>query len=90
MIAEVAIHADKSISRSHDVGLFSDLADDPIKDGLTLFDLTTWKLPTPSFCSNQQNLVSPFHEHSSSNDMFWRIRMHLLLPESKRTRTSQA
>ena len=27
-------------------------------------------------------LVSPFHEHSGSDDMFWRIRVHLLLPES--------
>lgn len=52
MIAEVAIHADKSISRSHDVGLFSNFADDPIEDGLTLFDLATWKLPPSSFCFN--------------------------------------
>ena len=79
MITEVAIHADKSISRSHDIGLFSDFADDPIKDGLTFFDLATWKLPSPSFCSNQQHLISPFHEHPSSDDMFWRIRVHLLL-----------
>ena len=79
MIAEVAIHADQSISRSHDVCLFPDFADDPIEDGLTFFDLATWKLPSPSFGSNQQYLVPPFHEHSSSDEVFWRIRVHLLL-----------
>ena len=73
MIAEVTIHADKLISRSHDVGLFSDFADDPIEDGLTFFNLAAWKLPSPSLCFNQQYLISPFHEHSSSDDMFWRI-----------------
>ena len=77
MIAEVAIHADQSISRSHDVGLFPDFADDAIEDGLTFFNLAAWKLPSPSFCSNQQYLVSPFHEHPSRDDMFW--RKHLLL-----------
>ena len=75
MIAQVAIHTDKSISRSHDVGLFSDFADDPIEDGLTLFDLATWKLPPSSFCFNQQYLVSAFHEHSSSDDMFGRVQI---------------
>ena len=82
MIAEVAIYANKSISRSHDIGLFSDFADDPIKDGLTFFNLATWKLPSPSFCSNQKHLAAPFHEHPSSDDMFWRIRMHLSVPVS--------
>lgn len=80
MITEVAIHADKSISQSLDVGFFSDFADDPIEDGLPFFDLAPRKFPSPPFCFNQQYLVSPFHEHSSSDDMFWRIRVHLLVP----------
>ena len=80
MITEVAIHTNKLISRNHDVSLFSDFADDPIEDGLTFFDLATWKFPSPPFCSNQQHLVSPFHEHSGSDDMFWRIQMHLFAP----------
>ena len=75
MITEIAIHADKSIDRSHDVGLFSDFADAPIENGLTFFDLAAWKLPPSSFCFNQQYLVSPFHEHSSSDDMFGRIQI---------------
>ena len=61
MIAEVAIHTDKSISRSHDVGLFFNFSDNPIKDRFTFFDLAPWKFPSPSFCFNQQYLVSPFH-----------------------------
>ena len=35
------------------------------------FILAAWELPSPSFCSNQQYLVSPFHEHPSRDDMFW-------------------
>lgn len=53
MITEVAIYADKLIRRSDDVGLFFDLANDPIEDGLIFLDLAAWKLPSPSFCSNQ-------------------------------------
>ncbi len=89
MITEVSIHADKLISRNHDVGFFSDFADDSIEDGLTFFDLAAWKLPPPSFCFNQQYLISPLHEHSSSDDMFWRIQVHLLLPKSRQTRIFQ-
>ena len=81
-------NADKSISRSHDVGLFSDFADDPIEDGLTFFDLATWKLPSPSFCFNQQYLVSPFHEHPSRDDMFW--HKHLLLSGIKHHSLAQS
>ena len=80
MIAEIAIHANKSISRRHDVSLFPDFADDPIENGLTFFDLAARELPSPSLCFNQQHLISSFHEHSSSDDMFWRIRVHLSLP----------
>ena len=80
MIAEVAIHADKSISRNHDVSLFSNFADNPIEDGFPFFDLAAWKFPSPSFCFNQQYLASPFYEHSSSDDMFWRLQVHLFIP----------
>ncbi len=89
MITEVAIHADELLSRSDDIGLFSNFADDSIEDGLTFLDLAAWKLPSPSFCFNQQYFVSPFHEHSGSDDMFWRIHIHLLLLGIKLHRRDQ-
>ncbi len=77
-LTKVGIHPNKSISRGQDVGLFSDFTDDPIEDGLTFLYLATWKLPPPSWGFNQKDIVSSFHENSSSDDMFRWVRMHLL------------